>query len=121
MGTSRQKALEHAYELIGTPRSHLRVELKQVSDGVVLKHKGRLLTKVYLNRSGMNAAVAMGEALGVRVPAQGQSVSILASTGLLHRVLAISQLDFRNEAAFELANHLIDEAIDMQRRGRSGI
>lgn len=86
-----------------------------MSDGVVLKHRGRIMTKVYLSRSGMNAAVAMAEALGVRVPPAGESVSTLASTGLLYRVLALSQIDFRNEAAFELAANLVEEALDMQR------
>jgi len=71
---------------------------------------------VYLNRSGMNAAVAMSEALGIELPALGQSNSGLVSTGLLNRVFAISQLDFRNPMSFELAAELVDEAISMQRR-----
>ena len=66
MGTSRKRALEYAYDLLSQPRAHMRVELRQVSDGVVLKHGRRVLTKVYLNRSGMNAAVAMAEALGIK-------------------------------------------------------
>jgi hypothetical protein len=32
-------------------------------------------------------------------------------------VLAISQIDFRNEAAFELAANLVEEAVEMQRGG----
>jgi hypothetical protein len=36
------------------------------------------------------------------------------SSGLLYRVLALSQLDFRNEAALEVAARLVDEARDMQ-------
>lgn len=115
LATSRKKALEHAYKLLERPRSHLRVELAQVSDGVVLRHKGRVLTRVYLNRSGMSAAAAMAEALGIHIPPEGQSVTTLASTGLLYRVLAISQIDFRDESAFELAANLVEEAIDMQR------
>ncbi|MDA1296500.1 MAG: hypothetical protein O3B04_00675 [Chloroflexi bacterium] len=117
MATSRKKALEYAYALLERPRAHLRVELAQVSDGVVLRHQGRVLTRVYLNRSGMNAAAAMAEALGVPIPPAGESVSTLASTGLLYRVLSISQIDFRNEAAFEFAASLVEEAIDMQRGG----
>jgi hypothetical protein len=117
LGTSRKKALEYAYSLLERPRAHLRVELAQIADGVVLRHNGRLLTKVYLNHSGMNAAAAMAEALGVRVPPLGKSASTLASTGLLYRVLAISQIDFRNEAAFEVAANLVEEAVDMQRGG----
>lgn len=114
LGTSRKKSLEYAYKLINRPRSHLRIELCQVSDGVVLKYRGRNLTKVYLNRSGMNAAAAIAEALGVSVPPAGKCVSALASTGLLYRVLALSQIDFRQEMAFELAGTLVDEAIAMQ-------
>ncbi len=119
MATSRKKALEYAYSLIERPRAHLRVELAQVSNGVVLRHNGRVLTRVYLNRSGMNAAAAMAEALGVQIPRAGESVTTLASTGLLYRALAISQIDFRNEASFELAANLVEEAIDMQRGGSS--
>lgn len=84
---------------------------------MVLRHNGRVLTRVYLNRSGMNAAAAMAEALGVQIPPAGETVSTLASTGLLYRVLAISQIDFRTDAAFELASNLVEEAIDMQRGG----
>ena len=119
MATSRKKALEYAYSLLERPRAHLRVELAQVANGVVLRHDGRILTRVYLNRSGMSAASAMAEALGVPIPPAGRSVSTLASTGQLYRVLAISQIDFRNEAAFELAANLVEEAIDMQRGGGS--
>ncbi|MEK9674982.1 MAG: hypothetical protein VW271_00360 [Chloroflexota bacterium] len=123
MTVSRKRALEHGYKLLERPRSHLRVELNQDRSGVSLTHKGRVLTRVYLNRSGMNAAVAMSEALGIKLPALGQSNSGLVSTGLLYRVFAISQLDFRNPTSFELAAELVDEAISMQRRsgGTTGI
>ena len=117
MGTSRKRALEYAYELLERPRAHLRVELRQVSDGVVLKHGNRVLTKVYLNRSGMNAAVAMAEALGIHVPPAGQGVVARVSTGLLYRVPAISQLDFTNETSFEMASKLIEEADEMRGSG----
>ena len=116
MTVSRKRDLEHGYKLLERPRSHLRVELNQDRSGVSLTHKGRVLTRVYLNRSGMNAAVAMSEALGIELPALGQSNSGLVSTGLLNRVFAISQLDFRNPMSFELAAELVDEAISMQRR-----
>ena len=114
---SRKQALEHGYRLLGRPRSHLRVELNQDKSGVSVTHKGRVLTRVYLNRSGMNAAVAMSEAMAITLPALGESNSGLVSTGLLYRVLAISQLDFRNPTAYELAGTLVDEAISMQRGG----
>ncbi len=117
MTVSRKQALKYGYELLGRPRSHLRVELNQDKSGVSVTHRGRVITRVYLNRSGMNAAVAMSEALGVRLPVIGQSNTGLVSTGLLYRVLAISQLDFRNPAAYELASTLVDEAVSMQRGG----
>ena len=115
MTVSRKQALKYGYKLLERPRSHLRVELNQDKTGVSVTHKGRVLTRVYLNRSGMNAAVAMSEAMAINLPALGQSNDGLVSTGLLYRVLAISQLDFRNPAAYDLAATLVDEAISMQR------
>ena len=116
---SRKKALEYAYELISTPRAHLRVHLRQTKEGVSLTYRGRVMTKVYLNRSGMNAAAAMAEALGVPIPKLGESVSALVSTGVLYRVLALSELDYRRPAAFELAARLVDDAV-AQRGGVRG-
>ncbi len=119
MSISRKKALEYAYELISTPRAHLRVHLRQTKEGVSLMYRGRVMTKVYLNRSGMNAAAAMAEALGVPIPKLGESVSALVSTGVLYRVLALSELDYRRPAAFELAARLVDDAV-AQRGGVRG-
>ncbi len=119
MSISRKKALEYAYELVSTPRAHLRVELRQTKEGVSLSHKGRVLTKVYVNRSGMNAASAMAEALGTRIPRLGESVDALVSTGTLHRVLALSELDYRKPEAYEVAVRLIEDAI-AQRGGVRG-
>ncbi len=116
---SRTQALKYGYRLVDKPRSHLRVELNQDKSGVSVTHKGRVLTRVFLNRSGMNAAVAISEATGIDLPPLGQSNSGLVSTGLLYRVLALSQLDFRNPSAFELAAELVDEAISMQRSAGS--
>ena len=117
MTVSRKQALKYGYKLLERPRSHLRVKLNQDKSGVSVTHKGRVLTRVYLNRSGMNAAVAMAEAMAIQLPALGGSNSGLISTGLLYRVLALSQLDFRNPTSFELAGTLVDEAISMQRGG----
>ena len=116
-GEERSIALEAAYKLLETPRSHLRVKLEQTEDGVVLSYQDDALTGVELDESGINAASAMAVALGVNVPRSGEAVEVLASTGLLYRVLALSDLDFVNPTAFELANHLVNEAIDMQRGG----
>lgn len=112
---SRKQALEYGYKLLEKPRSHLRVELNQDKSGVSVTHKGRVLTRLFLNRSGMNAAVAISEAMAIKLPALGGSNSGLVSTGLLYRVLALSQLDFRNPTSYELASELVDEAISMQR------
>ncbi|GIT59374.1 MAG: hypothetical protein Ct9H300mP19_13220 [Dehalococcoidia bacterium] len=65
MTVSRKQALKHGYKLLEHPRSHIRVELNQDKSGVSVTHKGRVITRVFLNRSGMNAAVAISEAMGV--------------------------------------------------------
>lgn len=76
-----------------------------------------IITRVFLNRSGMNAAVAILEAMAIKLSALGQSNTGLISTGLSYRVFTLSQLDFRNPASFELAAELVDEVISMQRGG----
>jgi hypothetical protein len=110
LGTSRAKALDYAYQLIDRPRAHVRVQLRQTKSGVSLVHGRRLLTRVYINRSGMRAATAMADALGVRVPPLGGVSEAVVSTGLLYRVLALSQLDYSKVEAFEMARHLLEEA-----------
>lgn len=86
------------------------VQLRQTKTGVSLVHGRRLLTRVYINRSGMRAATAMADALGVKVPALGGASEAVVSTGLLYRVLALSQLDYRKPEGLEMARHLLDEA-----------
>ena len=115
--SARATALEAAYELLEMPRSHLRVKLEQTEDAVLLSYQGNVLTGVELDESGINAASAMAVALGVDVPPVGSAAEVLVSTGLLYRVFAISDLDFGNPTSFELANHLVNEAIEMQRGG----
>jgi hypothetical protein len=114
MPTSRARALEYAYKLIEVPRAHVRITLKQTETGLSVLHGRRLLTRTYLNRAGINAAAAIAEAAGVRLPKLGESSTALVSSGLLYRILALSQLDFRNEAALEVASALVDEAKAMQ-------
>ncbi len=118
MPVSRKKALEYGYKLIEFPRPHIRITLRQTSSGVSVLHGRRLVTKVYLNRSGMSAAAAIAEAMGLPLPKVGGHVTTLVSSGLLYRVLALSQLDFKNEAALEVAARLVDEARDMHSGGR---
>lgn len=111
----RDAARDAAYELLNTPRSHLRVNLQHADGTITVDHKDQTLTGVELDKSGANAASAIAMALGVRIPPEGQATEVLVSTGLLYRVLAISDLDFNNPVAFELASELVDEAISMQR------
>ena len=111
----RDAARDAAYELLNTPRSHLRVTLQHTAGAVTVAYQDQTLTGVDLDKSGVNAASAIAMALGVSVPPEGESVEVLVSTGLLYRVLAISDLDFNNPVAFELASNLVDEAISMQR------
>ena len=80
-----------------------------------MAYKDQPLTGVELDASGRNAASAMSVALGIPVPAEGDTNEVLVSTGLLYRILAISDLDFTNPVAFEVANNLVDEAVSMQR------
>ncbi|MBI4305907.1 MAG: hypothetical protein HY678_06265, partial [Chloroflexi bacterium] len=110
MGTSRAKAIDHAYQVLERPRAHMRVQLRQTRGGVSLLYDGRLLTKVYINRSGMRAAMAIAHALGLRVPKLGETLETVASSGMLYRVIALSQIDYAKEEALELARHLLDEA-----------
>ena len=72
------------------------------------------MTRVFINRSGLFAAAAIAEALRVRVPKLGESVEARVSSGVMHKVLALSSLDYRNEMSFQLASRWIAEAVDMQ-------
>ncbi|MFP6593856.1 MAG: hypothetical protein VB860_02620 [Dehalococcoidia bacterium] len=114
MAISRSKALEHAYKVLEQPRAHMRLTLTQTKSGLSLYYNGRVMTRVFVNRSGLSAAAAMGEALRVRVPKLGESVEARVSSGVVFRVLALSALDYRNELSFQLASRLIAEARDMQ-------
>ncbi len=114
MAISRSKALEHAYKVLEQPRTHMRLTLTQTNSGLSLYYDGRVMTRVFVNRSGLSAAAAMGEALRVRVPKLGESVDARVSSGVVFRVLALSALDYRNELSFQLATRLIAEARDMQ-------
>ena len=67
--SARATALEAAYELLETPRSHLRIRFEQTEDAVLLSYQCKVLTGVELDESGINSASAMAVALGVDVPA----------------------------------------------------
>ena len=110
MSVSRKRALEYAYTIVSVPRAHVIVYLRQAKEGVTLLHRGRALTKCYINRSGMRAARYMAEALGVAVPPLGGSVEARVSTGVLWRAISISCLDFRKKESFVLLERLLEEA-----------
>ena len=109
---------EYADELISVPRAHVVLELSQDDGGLKLLHQGKTLVECYLTREGMAAAGYMAKALGVDVPALGESVQARVSTGVLFRAVSIASLDFSNRQSFFLLDRWLEEA-EMQRRGSS--
>ena len=118
---SRKRALEYADEVVSVPRAHVRVTLRQVKEGVTLVHRGRALTKCYINRSGMRAARYMAEALGVELPPLGGSVEARVSTGVLWRAISISCLDFRKRESFPILERMLGEAAMQRGSGSDAI
>ena len=118
MAEPHTKVTDYATELLDAPRAHLALELKQDEEGLKLLHGGKTLVECYLTREGMAAGAYMAQALGVRVPAAGESVVSRVSTGVLFRALSIATLDFGVEESFVLLERWLEEA-DMQRGGTS--
>ena len=116
MSELRARVSEYAEELISVPRAHLRMELRQDEHGLSLEHEGRTLVECPLTRQGMMAAGFLAQALGVKVPALGQSVPARVSTGVLYRALGVCGLDFDQEESYVLLERLLEEA-EMQRGG----
>ena len=56
---------EYADELLSVPRAHLRLELRQDEEGLLLLYDGRTVVRCFLTRQGMTAAGFMARALGV--------------------------------------------------------
>ena len=108
----------YADELLAVPRAHLGLELRQDQEGLALLHDGKVLVECALTRHGMVAAGYMAQALGVKVPALGESLPARVSTGVLYRVIAIPRLDFDKEESFVLLDRLLEEA-EMQRGATS--
>jgi len=92
----------------------MRITLTQTQSGLSVYYDGKVMTRVFVNRSGLAAAAAIGEALRLRLPKLGESVDARVSSGVVYRILALSALDYRNEFSFQLASRLIAEAKDMQ-------
>ena len=118
MPQSQSIVTEYADSLLDTPRAHLRLDLRQDEDGLSLLHEDQLLARCHLTMEGMIAAGFLAQALGVKVPALGESVTARVSTGVLFRALGICQLDFAEEASYVLLEVLLEEA-EMQRGARS--
>ena len=111
---------EYAEELLDAPRAHLVLELSQDSEGLKLAYRDDLLVECRLTRQGMAAGAYMAKALGVRIPALGETVRARVSTGVLFRAMSIASLDFDEEASMIMLARLLDEA-EMQRGGVSEI
>ena len=118
MSQAHVKVSEYAEELISVPSAHLRLELRQDEQGLALLHDGKTVVECFLTRGGMMAAGFMAQALGVKIPALGQSVPALVSTGVLYRAVGISGLDFDKEESFVVLERLLEEA-EAQRAGSS--
>ena len=118
MPTSQVNVTDYADELIETPRAHLRLQLQQNEDGLVLLHEDNTLVECPLTREGMAAAGFMAQALGVKIPPLGETAMARVSTGVLFRALSIVGLDFEKEESFVLLERLLDEA-QMQRGASS--
>ena len=107
-----------AYELIETPRAHLRMSLSQDERGLALAYQGDELLRCYLTPNGMLAGGFAARALGVPLPALGESVPVRVSTGVLYRALGVCRLDFSEEASYVVLERLLEEAA-MQRGAAS--
>ena len=114
MSITRTQALQYADSLFSVPRSQVAVTLRQGKTAVTLLHQKRALTKCYINRKGMAAALYMARALGVKLPPLGESTQAKVSTGVLWRAFSISCLDLRKKESRPLLERLLQEA-DMQR------
>ena len=111
---------DYADELISVPRARVMLELAQVESGVTLTHEGKLLVNCRLTSEGMAASGFMAKALGVNIPALGETVEARVTTAVLFRALSIAGLDFANEASFVLLERMLEEA-EMQRGGGGGV
>ena len=110
MTQSHVNVSDYADELISTPRAHLRLELRQEDNSLVLSYEDRLLVECHITKEGMLAGGFMAESLGTKLPALGESVTVRVSTGVLFRAIGIAGLDFEKEESFFLLERLMDEA-----------
>ncbi len=118
MAEPHTNVTDFADELLSTPRAHLALELHQDGDGLKLFYQGQVLVECYLTREGMAAAGYMAKALGVKLPALGESATARVSTGVLFRAVSIASLDLGVEESFILLERWLEEA-ELQRTGSS--
>jgi hypothetical protein len=118
MVVSRNRAWDYAEELISVPRGSVPVTLRHGKSGVVLLHKGRVVTRCYSSKVGQWCAPFMAQALGLEVPPPGESARTTVSTGVLFRAISIASLDLRNAATHPILGRMLEEA-ELQ-RSRSG-
>ena len=111
---------DYSSELLDTPRAHLALELKQGEGGLTLLYQGKTLVECFLTMEGMAAGAYMAKALGVEIPAAGESVAARVSTGVLFRAVSIASLDFSVDESFVLLERWMEEA-EMQRGGSSDL
>tara|TARA_Y100001936_G_scaffold205907_1_gene210061 strand:- start:334 stop:693 length:360 start_codon:yes stop_codon:yes gene_type:complete len=105
---------DYASQLIDKPRAHLNLCLSQDESGLKITHENNVLMIFSLTHHGMLAAGFVAKSLGVNVPALGESNIAKVSTGVLFRATSIAQLDYSNEASFQLLERWLEEA-DAQR------
>ena len=103
---------KYSEDLVNIPRAHLALELKQDYNSVKLLHNENLLIECPINLNGMTAATFMAQALGIDVPPLNKSNMARVSTGVLFRVMAISNLDYSNKESFIILERLLSEAKD---------
>ncbi|MBN18296.1 MAG: hypothetical protein CL758_02265 [Chloroflexi bacterium] len=101
---------KYAEDLVNIPRAHLALELQQDQNSVKLLHNEELLIECPITLNGMTAATFMAEALGITVPPLNKSIKSRVSTGVLFRVMAISNLDYSIKESFIILERLLTEA-----------
>ena len=109
---------DYGDELLDAPRAHLRMTLAQDERGLVLTYQGREVLRCYLTPNGMLAGGFVTQALGVKLPALGESTPARVSTGVFYRVLGVCRLDYSEDVSYVILERLLEEA-RMQRGARS--
>ena len=112
------KISTYANDLLTVPRAHVRMNLSQDDQGILLSHEGTELIRCPITKEGMIASGFMAEAMGVVLPPIGEHVQVRVSTGVLFRVISIAELDYNIEESFLLLSRLLEEA--QLQRGKGG-